>query len=69
MIWFDLLAIRVVADITNYIGVANANSAATPLVDPSIASDPIVYPSQDTLARLSPWPEYTPEQTRTITRL
>lgn len=60
---------RVIADITGYIGLANANSAATPLLDPSIASDPMVYPSPETLKRLFPSPEYTPEQTRAITRL
>jgi putrescine transport system substrate-binding protein len=61
--------IKVIADITNYIGLANANSAATPLLDPLIASVPMVYPPPETLKRLSPTPEYTPEQTRAITRL
>jgi putrescine transport system substrate-binding protein len=60
---------RVIADITDYIGLANANSAAIPLLDPSIASDPMVYPPPETLKRLFPCPEYTPEQTRAITRL
>jgi putrescine transport system substrate-binding protein len=60
---------KVIADITDFIGLANANSAATPLLDPSIASDPMVYPPAETLLRLSPTPEYTPEQTRAITRL
>jgi putrescine transport system substrate-binding protein len=60
---------RVIADVTNFIGVANANSAATHLLDSSIASDPMVYPPLATLNRLSPYPKYTPEQTRAITRL
>jgi putrescine transport system substrate-binding protein len=60
---------KVIANITDYIGLANANSAATPLLDPSIASDPVVYPPPDTMKRLFPTPEYTPEQTRAITRL
>jgi putrescine transport system substrate-binding protein len=60
---------RVIADITDYIGLANANSAATPLLDPSIASDPMVYPPPETLRRLFPCPEYNPEQTRAISRL
>ncbi len=59
----------VIADITNYLGIANANSAATSLLDPSIASDPVVYPSEETIKRLSPWPEYTSEQRRAITRI
>lgn len=60
---------KVIADITHNVGFANANSAATPLLDPSIASDPIVYPPPDRLKRLFPIPEYTPEQTRAITRI
>ena len=60
---------KVIADITNYVGFANANSAATSLLDPSIAADPIVYPPLDRLQRLSPVPQYTPEQNRAITRL
>lgn len=60
---------KVIADITNYIGFANANSAATSLLDPSIAADPIVYPPLDRLQVLSALPEYTPEQIRAITRL
>jgi len=60
---------KVIADITNYIGVANANSPATALLDSSVKSDPIVYPPAESIARLSPWPEYTPEQTRAITRM
>jgi putrescine transport system substrate-binding protein len=60
---------KVIADITDYIGLANANSASTLLLDPSIASDPMVYPPPETIKRLSPTPEYTPEQTRAITRL
>jgi putrescine transport system substrate-binding protein len=60
---------QTIADITDYLGLANANSAATPLLDPAIASDPMVYPPRETLNRLSPYPEYTPEQRRAITRL
>ena len=60
---------QVIANVTNYIGLANANSAATPLLDPSIANDPMVYPPAETLARLSPYPQYTSEQRRAITRL
>jgi putrescine transport system substrate-binding protein len=60
---------KVSAGFTSYIGVANANTAATRLLDPSIKSDPIVYPTEETIRRLVPYPEYTPEQTRAITRL
>lgn len=50
-----LLRPEVIAACTDYTGYANANAAATPLVDPAIASDPAVYPDETTLARL-----YTP---------
>jgi putrescine transport system substrate-binding protein len=60
---------KVSAGFTSYIGVANANIAATRLLDPSIKSDPIVYPTEETIKRLVPYPEYTPEQIRAITRL
>lgn len=60
---------KVSAGFTSYIGVANANTAATRLLDPSIKSDLIVYPTEETIKRLAPYPEYTSEQTRAITRL
>jgi putrescine transport system substrate-binding protein len=60
---------KVIADVTNYIGLANANSAATPLLNSSVARDPMVYPPHEALARLSPYPQYTSEQRRALTRL
>jgi putrescine transport system substrate-binding protein len=60
---------KVIADVSEYIGVANANAAATALLDPSISSDPMVNPPSEAINRLSPIPEYTPEQTRAITLL
>jgi hypothetical protein len=36
---------KVIANITNFIGFAKANAAASPLLDASIASDPIALPS------------------------
>jgi putrescine transport system substrate-binding protein len=59
----------VVAHITNFIGFANANSAALPLLDASIASDPIVFPPRDQQQRLFVQTEDSPEQSRAITRL
>jgi putrescine transport system substrate-binding protein len=57
------------ANITNFIGFANANSAASPLLDPSIASDPIIYPPRDQQQRLFVQMEDSPEQSRVITRM
>jgi len=60
---------QVIANITNFIGYANANSAATPLLDPSIASDNIIFPTPEQQQRLFVQTDDSPEQTRAITRL
>jgi putrescine transport system substrate-binding protein len=64
-----LLNPRVIANISNAIGFANANSAATPLLDASIAADTTIYPTPDQKQRLFVPIEPSPEQTRAITRL
>jgi putrescine transport system substrate-binding protein len=64
-----LLEPEVIASVTNFIGFANANSRATPLLDPSIVSDPIVYPPPDEQRRLFVQTEDSPEQSRAITRI
>lgn len=64
-----LLRPEVIAACTNYIGYANANQAATALVDPAIAGDPAIYPDAETLSRLyTPLPQ-TPEQEQMLTRI
>jgi putrescine transport system substrate-binding protein len=64
-----LMKPQVIANITNFIGNANANSAATPLLDASIAADPAIFPPRDQQQRLFVQTEDSPEQTRAITRL
>jgi putrescine transport system substrate-binding protein len=64
-----LMTPQVIANISNFIGFANANSAASPLLDASIAADPIVYPPRDQQQRLFVQSEDSPEQSRAITRL
>lgn len=60
---------QVMADISNFIGFANANSAATALLDPSVATDDAIYPVAEQQRRLFvPW-EPSPEQARAITRI
>ncbi|MES0884576.1 extracellular solute-binding protein [Roseibium sp. SCP14] len=44
----------VIADATNFIFYANANSAATELVDPEITGDPNIYPTPEVMERLYP---------------
>jgi putrescine transport system substrate-binding protein len=60
---------HVAANISNFIGFANANLAATPLLDPVIASNTTIYPTPDQLKRLSVQMETSSEQSRTITRI
>jgi putrescine transport system substrate-binding protein len=60
---------RVIANISNFTGFANANAAASPLLDASIVSDPVIYPPRDQQQRLFVQAEDSPEQSRTITRL
>jgi len=60
---------KVIANITNFIGYANANSAATPLLDPFIATDNIIFPTPEQQQRLFVQTDDSPEQTRAITRL
>jgi putrescine transport system substrate-binding protein len=64
-----LMIPQVIANISNFIGFANANSAASPLLDSSIVADPIVYPPRDQQQRLFVQSEDSPEQSRAITRL
>ena len=63
-----MLRPEVIAKCTNFTGYANANKAATPLVDPAIAADPAIYPDAETLSRMyTPKPQ-TEEQERDLTR-
>ncbi|HEV7613423.1 MAG TPA: polyamine ABC transporter substrate-binding protein [Steroidobacteraceae bacterium] len=60
---------QVIAHVSNYIGSANANSAASPLLDASLLADATVYPTADQLQRLFVQSEDSPEQSRAITRI
>ena len=60
---------HVIAEISNYIGFANANIAAAPFLEPSIASNPIVFPPPDQRQRLFVETEDSPEQARALTRI
>jgi putrescine transport system substrate-binding protein len=58
----------VIAKVTNEIGYANANKAATPLVDEAIRSDPAMYPDPSRLANVYVTELRTPEEARLIVR-
>jgi putrescine transport system substrate-binding protein len=64
-----LMEPRVIANFTNFVGNANANSAATPLIDPLTAEDPAVYPPAAVMQRLFVQTEDPPERARAITAL
>ena len=64
-----LLDPQVIADISNAIGYANANAAATPLLKASIASDPVIYPPAEQQQRLFVPLDSSPEQARRVTRI
>lgn len=63
-----MLRPEVIAKCTDYTGYANANKAATALVDPAIASDPAIYPDAETLKRMYTVKPQTEEQDRDLTR-
>jgi putrescine transport system substrate-binding protein len=60
---------HVIADVSNFIGFANANLTAMPLLGASITSNTAIYPTPDEQRRLFVQAEVTPEQSRTITRI
>lgn len=64
-----LLSPPVVAKISDAIGYANANVAATRLVDPSITRDLAVYPTAEEQKRLFVQMDASPELSREITRI
>ncbi len=64
-----ILEPRVIADISNFTGFANPNSAALPLLDRAIAANPTVYPTQDQRRRLFVQKMDSPDESRAITRL
>lgn len=49
-----MLRPEVIAEVTNTVFFANANTASDPFVDPAIRLDPGIYPSDEVLGRLFP---------------
>lgn len=58
----------VIAGCTNYTWYANANAAATALVDPEILADPAVYPDAETVRRMWAPKPFSEEQERALNR-
>ena len=63
-----MLRPEVIARSTNYIGYANANSAATQFVESSIAEDTAIYPDQLVLERMQTTEVLTPKLERRRSR-
>jgi len=64
-----LIDAQVAANISNAIGYANANLAATPLLEASIAANTTIYPTSTEQQRLFAQTEVSSDQTRAITRI
>ena len=60
---------QVIANISNVIGYANGNAAATPLLEKATADDPAIYPPPDLQRHLNVHLVDSPEQSRAITRI
>ena len=63
-----MLRPEVIAASSNYIGYANANKSATPLVDPNLTADIAVYPDKETLSRLETTEVLAPKEERKRSR-
>ena len=59
----------VIAPISNYVAYANANSAATPLVDEEVRNNPGIYPSAATQEKLVVIKSATDKEVRNMTRV
>ena len=63
-----MLRPEVIAASTDYIGYANANKSATPLVNPSLTTNVAIYPDAETLQRLQTTEVLAPKEERKRSR-
>ena len=63
-----ILRPKVIADVSNFVTYANANSAATEFVSDEIKNNPAIYPPPEVKAKLFPNPIHTAEYDRLLTR-
>lgn len=63
-----LMEPQVIAEVTNYVTYTNPNPASKAFVEPDIANDPGVFPSQDTMENLFVFKELPSKLKRYITR-
>ena len=57
------------ADITNYVWYANANTPSLPLVDPEITANPGIFPTAEASEKMWVAQTYDSKMDRVITRL
>jgi len=58
----------IIADVTNYVSYANANTAATELQSPDISGNPAIYPNDEIKKRLFMTDERSDKITKALTR-
>lgn len=63
-----LMEPNVIAEISNYVAYANANTKATPLVDEEIRNNPGIYPAAATREKLMVFTTPTDREARDLTR-
>ncbi len=63
-----LMEPKVIADVTNYVTYGNPNPASKAFVEPDIANDPGVFPSEETMKKLFVFKELPSKLKRYITR-
>jgi putrescine transport system substrate-binding protein len=64
-----LLTPKNIAVASNYVNYANANNAATPLLDEGVRNDPGIYPPDDIKSKLFVMKERTDKEIREINRM
>ena len=63
-----ILEPQIAADITNYVWYASPNAASMEFVDPEIASDPAIFPTEEVMANLFPIKARSAGYDRLLTR-
>jgi putrescine transport system substrate-binding protein len=59
---------KVIAAVSDYVQYPNGNKAATPLVAEEIRTNPGIYPTQETMAKLYAFPDLPAKTQRLMTR-
>lgn len=63
-----ILKPEIAADITNYVWYANPNAASMDMVDPEIANDPAIFPTEEVMANLYALKSHTAQFDQVLNR-